>query len=319
MSLQMGKATRDAYGEALKELGAENPNIVIVDGDVQNSTRAEEFAKAFPERSFEVGIAESNLVGVGAGLAACGKIPFIASFAVFMMANAFDQLRMSVAFPYMNVKVVGSHAGISIGEDGPSQMGIEDVSLACALPGFTVVVPADEPSTRAATRAIAAHDGPCYLRTGRPKVPIVYPDGCKDFKLGKSIQLREGGDVTLIANGIMVAKALEAADELAKDNIQARVIDMHTTKPLDHEAIERAARETKGIVVAEEHLVWGGLGSHVAQSAAMNCPAHMRFIGLDDTYAESGKPDELLEKYGLTSEHIANCARELVGLEKAHK
>jgi len=229
-----------------------------------------------------------------------------------MMANAFDQLRMSVAFPHMNVKVVGSHAGISIGEDGPSQMGIEDVSLACALPGFTVVVTADEHSTRAATRAIAEHDGPCYLRTGRPKVPIVYPDGCKDFKLGKSIQLREGDDVTLIANGIMVAKALEAADELAKENIQARVIDMHTVKPLDHEAVERAARETKGIVVAEEHLIWGGLGGHVAQSAAMNHPTCMRFIGLDDTYAESGKGDELLEKYGLTSQHISACARELV-------
>ena len=187
-----------------------------------------EFAKAYPERSFEVGIAESNLVGVGAGLAACGKIPFIASFAVFMLANAFDQLRMSIAFPHMNVKVVGSHAGISIGEDGPSQMGIEDVSLACALPGFTVVVPADEHSTRAATRAIAEHDGPCYLRTGRPKVPIIYPDGCKDFRLGKSIQLRDGKDVTIIANGIMVAKALEAADELAKESIQARVIDYWT-------------------------------------------------------------------------------------------
>ncbi len=316
MELQMGKATRDAYGDALKALGGNNPKIVIVDGDVQNSTRAEEFAKAYPERSFEVGIAESNLVGIGAGLAACGKIPFIASFAVFMMANAFDQLRMSVAFPYMNVKVVGSHSGISIGEDGPSQMAIEDVALACALPGFTVVVPADEPSTHAATRAIAEHEGPCYLRTGRPKVPIIYPDGCKDFKLGKSIRLRDGGDVTLIANGIMVAEALKAAEALAGDNIRARVIDMHTVKPLDHEAIEQAARETKGIVVAEEHLVWGGLGSHVAQSAAMNCPTRMRFIGLDDTYAESGKPEELLDKYGLTSRHIADCARELMHQEK---
>src|SRR5437588_3570349 len=173
MQLQMGKATRDAYGEALKALGAENQKIVIVDGDVQNSTRAEEFAKAFPERSFEVGIAESNLVGVGAGLAACGKIPFIASFAVFMMANAFDQLRMSVAFPHMNVKVVGSHAGISIGEDGPSQMGIEDVGLACELPGVMVIVPSDEAATRAATRAIAAYEGPTYLRTGRSKTPVI--------------------------------------------------------------------------------------------------------------------------------------------------
>ncbi len=316
MQLPLGKATRDAYGEALKELGGENPNIVIVDGDVQNSTRAEEFAKAFPERAFQVGIAESNLVGVGAGLAACGKIPFIASFAVFMMANAFDQLRMSVAFPHLNVKVVGSHAGISIGEDGPSQMGIEDVGLACELPGFTVVVPSDEHATRAATRAIAAHEGPAYLRTGRIKTPLIYPDGCKDFQLGKAIQVREGNDVTIIANGIMVAMALQAADDLAKENIAARVLDMHTVKPLDHEAIERAARETKGIVVAEEHLVWGGLGSHVAQSASMNHPTHMRFIGVNDTFAESGKPEELLQKYGLTSEHIANCAREISKMEK---
>jgi transketolase len=307
----LGKATRDAYGEALLELGKENPSIVIVDGDVQNSTRAEAFAKAFPERSFQVGIAESNLVGVGSGLAACGKIPFIASFAVFIMANAFDQLRMAVAFPCMNVKVVGSHAGISIGEDGPSQMGIEDVGLASALPGFTVVVPADEHSARAATRAIAALDGPAYLRTGRQKTPIIYEENCPQFELGKGIVLREGSDVTIIANGLMVAMALEAAELLAKEGKQARVIDMHTAKPLDHELIEKAARETKGIVVAEEHLLRGGLGSYVATSVAENYPAHMRFIGIDDTYAESGKPEELLEKYGLTSTHILNCAREL--------
>jgi transketolase len=311
MAMTMGKATRDAYGEALAELGKEDPRIVIVDGDVQNSTRAEYFAKAFPERSFQVGIAESNLVGVGAGLAACGKIPFIASFAVFIMANAYDQLRMSVAFPYMNVKVVGSHSGISIGEDGPSQMGIEDVALACELPGFVVVVPADEHATRAATRAVAAHEGPTYLRTGRSKTAIIYPDGCKEFQLGKAIQVRDGKDVTIIANGLMLAMALEAADLLAQEGKQARVLDMHTVKPLDHEAIEKAARETKGIVVAEEHLLHGGLGSAVAMSVGENYPTHMRFIGLDDTFAESGKPDELLEKYGLTSKHIFKCAREI--------
>ena len=259
--MALGKATRDAYGEALLELGKENPLVVIVDGDVQNSTRAEAFAKAFPERAFQVGIAESNLVGVGSGLAACGKIPFIASFAVFMMANAFDQLRMAVAFPCMNVKVVGSHSGISIGEDGPSQMGIEDVALACALPGFTVVVPADEFAARAATKALAKLDGPAYLRTGRSKTPVLY-DADTKFELGKGIVLREGNDVTIIANGIMVAMALEAAETLAReDNKQARVIDMHTVKPLDYELVEKAARETKRIVVAEEHLIRGGLGS----------------------------------------------------------
>ncbi len=313
--MKLGKATRDAYGEALVELGKEDPRIVIVDGDVQNSTRAEAFAKAYPERAFEVGIAESNLVGVGAGLAACGKIPFIASFAVFMMANAFDQLRMSIAYPQMNVKVVGSHAGISIGEDGASQMGIEDVALACELPGFVVEVPADEAETRAATRALAAHDGPGYLRTGRARTPIVYEDGCKNFEIGKAIQLRDGRDVTIMANGIMVAMALEAAEMLAQEGKQARVLDMHSVKPLDHEAVEKAARETKGIVVAEEHLLRGGLGSYVAVSVGENCPTHMRFIGLDDTYAESGKPEELLEKYGLTSKHICDCAREIAQMK----
>jgi transketolase len=313
--MKMGKATRDAYGEALLELGKENLHIVIVDADVQNSTRAEAFAKAFPERAVQVGIAEANMVGVAAGLAACGKIPFIASFAVFVMANAFDQLRMSIAFPRLNVKVVGSHAGISIGEDGPSQMGIEDVALACALPGFVVVVPSDEHATRAATRAIAAHEGPAYLRTGRPKTPIIYEDGCKNFALGKAIQVRDGDDVTIIANGLMVSKALEAAEMLAQEGKQARVLDMHTVKPLDHEAIEKAARETKGIVVAEEHLIRGGLGSYVAASVGENYPTHLRFIGLDDTYAESGTPDELLEKYGLTARHILNCAREITHMQ----
>ncbi|MEP7198906.1 MAG: transketolase C-terminal domain-containing protein [Chloroflexota bacterium] len=309
--MKLGKATRDAYGEALLELGKTNPNIVVVDGDVQNSTRAEYFAKAFPDRAFQVGIAESNLVGVGAGLAACGKIPFIASFAVFMLANAYDQLRMAVAFPHLNVKVVGSHAGISIGEDGPSQMGIEDVALACALPGFVVVVPADEHSARAATRAVAAHDGPTYLRTGRAKTAIIYADGGPNFELGKAIQVRDGNDVTIIANGLMVAMALEAAELLAQEGKQARVLDMHTVKPLDHEAVERAARETKGIVVAEEHLIRGGLGSYVAASVCENYPTHVRFIGLDDTFAESGTSEALLEKYGLTSQHILNCAREI--------
>lgn len=309
--MRMGKATRDAYGEALVEVGRRHPDVVIVDGDVGNSTRAEKFAEAFPERSFQVGIAESNLVGVAAGLAACGKIPFIASFAVFIMANAFDQLRMSVAFPYMNVKVVGSHAGISIGEDGPSQMGIEDVALACALPGFTVVVPADEHATRAATHALADSSGPAYLRVGRAQTPVIYEDGAPNFQIGKATLLRAGSDVTIIANGIMVAMALEAADALAREGLQARVLDMHTVKPLDHEAVERAARETRGIVVAEEHLMHGALGSAVAQSAAVNYPAPMRFVALDDTYAESGKAEELLEKYGLTSRHILNCAREI--------
>src|SRR3954463_6137765 len=225
--MKLGKSVREAFGLALAELGAEHPDIVVVDGDVHNSTRTEHFAKKFPDRFFNVGIAESNLVGVAGGLASSGKRAWLASFAAFVMCNAYDQLRMSVAFPNLDVKVVGTHAGISIGEDGPSQMGIEDVSLACSLPNFTVVVPADEPSTHKAVQALARIKTPAYLRAGRPKVPVVYPDGC-DFRLGKAIQLRDGKDLTVIANGLMVAPALEAAEQLAGTGVQARVLDMHT-------------------------------------------------------------------------------------------
>jgi len=318
IGLKDGKPTRDAFGEALRELGHERPNIVVVDGDVANSTRTEWFAEDFPERFFSVGIAESNLVGVASGLAMAGKEPWAASFACFIMCNAFDQLRMSVAFPNLNVKIVGSHAGISIGEDGPSQMGIEDVALACALPNFTVVVPADEPSTKAATRALAEHVGPAYLRTGRPKFPIVYTNGCDHFRLGQAITLRDGNDVTLIGNGLMVAACLEAADLLTDHEIEARVLDMHTVKPLDEVAIANAARETGAIVTAEEHLLRGGLGAAVAQAVGKLHPVPVRSIGLDDTYAESGDPDQLLEAYGLTPEAIVQAALELVEQKRAN-
>src|SRR5437667_6276209 len=230
--MKLGKSTREAFGLALAKLGEEHSDIVVLDGDVHNSTRTEHFAKKFPERFFNVGIAESNLVGVAAGLASSGKRAWLSSFACFVMCNAYDQLRMSVAFPNLDVKVVGTHAGISIGEDGPSQMGIEDVGLACSLPNFTVVVPADEPSTHKAVEALGKIRTPAYLRAGRPNVPIIYENGC-DLQLGKAIQLRDGKDLTIIACGLMVAAALQAADELAKQGVQARVLDMHTIKPLD--------------------------------------------------------------------------------------
>ena len=311
LELTMGKATRDAFGAALREAGRTNPDIVVVDGDVHNSTRTEWFAQEFPERFINVGIAESNLVGIGAGLAACGKLPVIASFACFIMCNGYDQLRMSIAFPNLNVKVVGSHAGISIGEDGPSQMAIEDVALALGLPTFTVIVPADEPSTYKAVAAMLETAGPAYMRVGRPDVPIVYGDDAP-FTLGAANELRGGNDVTLVANGIMVAAALEAAQTLASEGVQARVLDVHTVRPLDVEAIARAARETGKIVVAEEHLVHGGLGSMVAMAVAEHAPCRMAFVGVQDTYAESGAPDELLKKYGLTAEHVAAKARGLL-------
>ena len=310
VGLKMGKPTRDAFGEALRDLGSENASIVVVDGDVNNSTRTEWFAKAFPDRFFNVGIAESNLVGVAAGLAASGKIAVAASFAAFLLCNAYDQIRMGVAFPHLNVKLVGSHAGISIGEDGPSQMGIEDVALACSLPGVVVIVPCDEHQTRAATRAMVAYDGPVYLRTGRPGFPVVY-EADTPFEIGKANQLRGGDDVTIVANGLMVAAALDAAEQLAGEGIHARVLDMATVKPLDTDAVIAAARETGGIVVAEEHLHYGGLGSVVAMTVAREQPARMAFVDLDDTYAQSGTAEELLETYGLTGGRIAEEARRI--------
>jgi transketolase len=305
-----GKSTREAFGLALAKIGQEYADLVVVDGDVHNSTRTEHFAKAFPQRFFNIGIAESNLVGVAAGLASSGKRAWLSSFACFVMCNAYDQLRMSVAFPCLDVKVVGTHAGISIGEDGPSQMGIEDVSLACSLPNFTVVVPADEPSMDQAVQALARTKTPAYLRAGRPNVPVIYEKGCA-LKLGKAIQLRDGKDVTLIANGLMVTAAMDAAEQLAKQGVQARVLDMHTVKPLDDAAVLAAAKETGKIVVAEEHLLHGGLGSAVAMSAARQYPVSMRFVALNDTFAESGTAEGLLAKYGLTAADIVKAAQEL--------
>ena len=306
IQLPEGPATREAFGETLAEIGSDE-RIVVVDGDVNNSTFTNHFAERYPDRFFNAGIAESNMVGIAAGLAGAGKIPVAASFSIFLMANAYDQIRMSVAFPNQNVKLVGSHAGISIGEDGPSQMAIEDVALACALPGFTVIVPADGASTAAATRAMIEREGPTFLRCGRPKVPVLY-DGDFDFQIGKANQLRDGDDVAIIANGIMVAMALDAAEGLAQQGIQARVIDMHTVKPIDAEAIERAANETKAVVVAEEHLAHGGLGSIVSMVVAERAPTRMAFVDVGDTYATSGKPDELLVQYGLTPDAILDAA-----------
>jgi transketolase len=284
----------------------------VVDGDVSNSTRTEWFAKTYPERFFNVGIAESNLVGVAGGLASAGKTSLVASFAAFVMCNAYDQLRMSVAYPHLDVKVVGSHAGISIGEDGPSQMGIEDVALACALPGFAVIVPADEASAKAATKAMLDHKGPVYLRLGRPEVPKVYTGDSATFTLGKANTLRDGTDVTLVANGLMVASALDAAEALASEGVNARVLDVHTVKPVDRDALVKAARETGALVVAEEHLAHGGLGSVVAMTLAETHPVPIRYVNLGDHYAESGPPDALLEKYGLTAAKVAEAARDVL-------
>lgn len=317
IGMTYGKATRDAFGEALLQIGEEYQNVVVIDGDVNNSTRTQLFAEAFPERFFNLGIAESNMVSVASGFAAAGRVPLVSSFAVFLLDNAYDQIRMGIAFPHANVKLVGSHSGISIGEDGPSQMAIEDLSLATALPGFTVLVPADEGATHAATRAMFRMDGPVYLRTGRPKVPIVYGDGSAPFTIGKANLLKDGRDVTIIACGIMVAAALEAAAVLEQENIHARVVDMHTIKPLDEAAVETAARETGAIVTAEEHLLEGGLGAAVARTTARTYPVPIEFVGINDTYAQSGSPDDLLAAYGLTYRQITEAARKAVSRKRA--
>lgn len=303
IGLEYGLPTRNAFGETLREVGRDNPDLIVLDGDVGNSTRTNYFRDEFPERFFNVGIAESNLIGVASGLWAAGKDVLAASFACFLLCNAYDQIRMSIAFPKADVKLVGSHSGISIGEDGPSQMGIEDVALATSLPNFTVLVPADAPSMRAATRAMFELEGPVYLRSGRPKVPVVY-GGDFDFRIGKANQLRDGRDVTIIACGLMVAAAMEAAVDLQDDGIEARVVDMHTVKPIDEAAIEQAARETGAIVTAEEHVLNGGLGSEVARAAAKLQAVPMEFVGIQNQYAQSGKPEELLTRYGLMPRDI---------------
>ncbi|MBI3683382.1 MAG: transketolase family protein [Acidobacteria bacterium] len=312
--LRIGMATREAFGRALVELGRENKDVVVCDADLSKSTMVHFFAKEFPERFFSCGIAEANMVAIGGGLASSGKIPFVASFSAFVLNKGFEQLRVTVAFPGTNVKVVGTHSGISIGEDGPSQMSIEDLSLACALPGFTVISPADEVSMAAFVRLAAAHVGPVFLRAGRVKVPIIYLPG-QEFVIGKAFELVEGSDITLIAHGLMVAESIRAAELLEEEGISARVLDMPTLKPLDTDAIGKAAAETGAIVVSEEHLVDGGLGVRVAQAAAERHPCVMEFVGLTN-YAESGTPEGLLEKYGLTAANVASAARRALRRKK---
>ena len=314
--LKPGPATREAFGRALVEIGRENPAVVVCDADLSKSTMTAYFAKEFPDRFFSYGIAEANMVAQAAGMAYAGKVPFASSFSAFTVNKGFEQLRVCVAYPRANVKVVGTHSGISIGEDGPSQMSVEETSLACSLPGFVVMAPADEASTKALVRAAAAYRGPVFVRTGRPKAPLIY-NGDRTFEIGKAIELVEGCDVTIIANGLMVAEAIRASDALDQEGVSVRVLDMHTVKPLDREAIRRAAAETGAIVTAEEHLLDGGMGVRVAQVVAETQPCPMEFIGIRDTYAESGKPEELLDKYGLIARDVVAAVRQVL-VRKRH-
>ena len=302
---------REAYGKTLVELGKENRDIVVLDADLCRSTMTQFFASEFPDRFFDCGIAEQNMVGIAAGLAASGKVPFANTFAVFIPGRCFDQVRMSIAQPGLNVKLVGTHGGISVGEDGTSHQAIEDLALICSLPGFTVVVPADAIETAQAVRVAATSYDPFYIRLCRPKTPLVYSSNHR-FKLGKSSTMRQGTNTTIIAIGIMVAEALKAAENLKREGIDCRVLNMSTLKPIDEAAIIKAAVETGAIVTVEEHLEHGGLGSAVAQVVARNRPVPMEFVAIKDTYAQSGKFTELLQKYGLLAKDIEQAVHRVV-------
>ncbi|HCX78743.1 MAG: transketolase family protein [Eubacteriales bacterium] len=304
-------ATRDAYGKALAQLGAENEQVVVLDADLSGSTKTAAFAKEFPRRFFNLGIAEADLIGTAAGLAAAGKIPFASTFAVFAAGRAYDQIRASVAYPKLNVKIAATHAGLTVGEDGATHQMNEDIALMRALPNMTVVVPADGPEAGAATLAVARHQGPVYLRLGRPAVPDIHGEDYA-FDLFKAPVLREGGDVAIFACGYMVHLALEAAAQLEKQGISAAVVNVHTIKPLDKETVLRYARRCGRVIAAEEHSIIGGLGSAIAEVLGEEQPTHMVRIGVRDTFGESGKPAELLEKYGLTAEAIVQAARKLM-------
>ncbi len=302
---------REAYGKTLVELGREDPDIVVLDADLSPSTMTYFFAREFPDRFFDCGVAEQNMVTIAAGLAASGKIPFASTFAVFAPGRSFDQIRMSIAYSRLNVKLVVTHGGISVGEDGASHHSVEDLALIGSLPGFTVIVPADAIETAQAVRTAAASSGPFYIRLCRPKLPLVYNQDYR-FELGKAVTMRQGKDATIIAIGVMLSPALDAADNLRRQGIDCRVLNMPTLKPVDEAAIVKAAAETGAIVTAEDHLEHGGLGSIISQVVARRHPVPMEFVAVKDTYAKSGKATELLQRYGLTAKDIEEAVREVI-------
>lgn len=304
-------ATRDAYGETLAELGAENKDIVALDADLSGSTKTGVFARKFPERFFNMGIAEANMVGTAAGLAAAGKVPFVSTFAIFAVGRAWEQVRQSVAYPKANVKIVATHGGITVGEDGGSHQSVEDVAIMRAVPNMTVIVPADGVETRGAIRAAAAYKGPVYVRLGRNKVPTIFGADYR-FEIGKGCEMAAGTDLTFIATGLMTAQALAAAELLKKEGISARVVHIATIKPLDQEIVLKAARETGAIVTAEEHSVIGGLGGAVAELLSEQWPVPVKRVGINDRFGTSGKAEELLKYFGLMPEDLAEAAREVL-------
>ncbi len=304
-------ATRDAYGQTLVELGRENEKVVVLDADLSGSTKTSLFAREFPQRFFNAGIAEANMVGMAAGLAAGGMLPFASTFAVFAAGRAFEQIRQSLAYPGLNVKIVATHGGITVGEDGGSHQSVEDLAIMRSLPNMTVLCPADGPETAAAIRAIAEYDGPVYVRLGRAKVPVVFPEGC-DFRIGKGAVLRQGKDLSFITTGLMTAQALQAAEILAEEKIDARVVHLGSIKPLDVDLVLQTARGTGAIVTAEEHSVIGGLGGAVCEALAEGCPTPVERVGLRDVFGQSGTADDLLAHYGLTPAHLVEAAERVL-------
>jgi len=309
------KATRDAYGDALVEVARAHPRVVALTGDLRDSNRLEAFAAAHPDRFFECGIAEQNMVGVAAGLATCGWIPFVSSFAAFLPGRCYDQIRVLVAQPRLNVKMVSTHGGITVGEDGMSAQAIEELAMMRALANMAVIVPADAVETARVVDTLVKHQGPAYVRLGRSAVPVLFDDTYA-FALGRAAVLRDGGDVTLIACGVMVAEALAAAETLAAEGVGARVLNMATIKPLDEDAVLAAARETGAIVTAEEHSVHGGLGGAVCEVTAARAPVAVERVGIADRFGESGTPRQLLEKYGLTTAEIVAAARRAISRKR---
>ncbi|RJQ08310.1 MAG: transketolase family protein [Bacillota bacterium] len=308
-------ATREAYGEALVEAGGARPDIVVLDADLSASTRTQLFAEKYPDRFFNMGIAEANMIGVAAGLAAAGKIPFASTFAVFAPGRVYDQIRLSVAYPRLGVKIASTHAGLTVGEDGASHQSLEDLALARVLPNMTVIVPADGAETRAAVFAAIEHEGPVYLRLGRVPVPAIYPPD-KRFTVGRYDMLKEGRDVALVACGLMVEVCLQAAVTLAAEDILAGVVNASTVKPLDEETLTYVASRAGAVVTAEEHSVLGGLGGAVTEFLSGIHPVPVVRVGVDDRFGQSGRPGELLEAYGLTASRVADAARKAVALKK---
>ena len=306
-------ATRESYGAALVELGQKYGDVVVLDADLADATKILNFGKAFPDRYIDCGIAEANMIGVAAGMSTCGFVPFATSFAMFAVGRAFDQIKSSVGYPHLNVKIVGTNGGVSTGEDGATHQCNDDIALMRTVPGMTLICPCDDLEVRAAVFAAYQHKGPVYIRLGRLPTPVLNDSATYKFELGKGIEMKPGKDVTIVATGMMVAMALESAEVLAAKGIDARVIDIHTIKPIDEEIILKAARETKRLVVAEEHSMIGGLGEAVCSILARECPTSVRLVGMGDEYACSGKGEILLKEFGMSPEKITEKAMELCG------